>query len=112
MFFSVVIFILDDIDIGAIVHHTTLEFPVPAVFNAFAAEEVLAVHGEYIQLVLQNAGCCDWTENVVQAVTVRGKGVGNGEEGVILVFRSWGCRIVVGRGHIGVGGVSTFIVCF
>ena len=56
MFFPVFIFILDDVYVRAIVHQATLEFPVPAVFDVFAAEKVLSVHGEYIQLVLHDVG--------------------------------------------------------
>ena len=79
MFFSFSVFVFDDIDVRSAVHDAALILAIPAVVDAFAAENMLAVHHENVHLVLLDAGGCDRFENVVQPVAVRGEGVGDGE---------------------------------
>lgn len=52
MFFAITVFVLDDVNVISTVHHATLKFTVPAVFEVSAGENMLAADGENVQLIL------------------------------------------------------------
>ncbi len=80
MFFAAIVFVFNDINVISSVHGSSLKLSVPAVFKASAGENMLATHGEDVQLVLLYIGGGDRSENVVQAVSVGSESVRNGKQ--------------------------------
>lgn len=103
MFSAGTVLIFDDINIISAVLCTSLKLSVPAKFNASAGENMLAIHGENVQLILLYIGGGDRLENVIQAVTVWGESVGNGKQRaarMLISINTWRignfvvCRVV------------------
>ena len=94
MFSAGTAFVFNNIDVVSAVQCSSLRLAVPAVFKASAGENMLAAHGENVQLVLLYISGGDGFENVVQSVAVRSECIGNGKQRAVRI-RVFAC---VGRG--------------
>ena len=83
MFSAGTVFVFNNIDVVSAVQGSSLKLSVPAVFKASAGENMLAAHGEYVQLVLVYVGRGDRFEDIVQAVTVGSECIGDGKQRIV-----------------------------